>query len=418
MRTRTAWTRGAPPAFATTLALALALLLVGCSALPTPSATPSPTAVPTALPTPSLSPVPPTVTPPPLPDEIPPAWLDGGVFSASYPQAYALLRTMTLEELVGQVLLARIAPADQTTVIADLHLGGLTLFAVDFKDRTKDQVVAAIAADQAAARIPLAISTDEEGGTVVRVSGFPLLAATPFASPSALYAKGGFDALAADADAKAALLLALGINLNLAPVADVSTVATDFMYPRALDRPADLTAQFVARVVGVDRAAGLSSTLKHFPGYGNNPDTHVAGAVDSRPLSTFESSDFLPFQAGIDAGAECVMVSHLIVACLDPVRPASLSPAVHAYLRDRLRFTGIIVSDSLDMGAISDFTEGRDPHVEALLAGNDLLCTTTARQGCDALLTAVRDGDLPLPTLEHAVFRVLAWKISRGIVPD
>jgi len=407
--------RRVAPALAALLAAALlpALLLVACAAPPSPSPAP------TTSPPPSLSPtpLPSTATATPNPDVIPAAWQDGGIFSDSYQKAYDLLRTMTLEEKVGQVLLARCGRDKAPAAARDLHLGGFTLFVVDFKDRTREQVVDTIASYQAAARIPLALAVDEEGGSVVRISANPLLADKPFNSPHYLYLHGGFGAIDADAVKKAALLRALGPNLLLAPISDVSTDSADFLHGRTLGQSAELTAQFVVRVVGWNRQAGLSSTLKHFPGYGDNPDTHYAGAVDPRPLVTFETRDFLPFQAGIDAGVECVMVSHLIVAALDPDRPASLSPAVHAVLRDKLHFTGVIVSDSLGMGAITSYTNDNDPHVQALLAGNDLLCTPLYQQGYDALLAAVGSGTLPLPTLEHAVFRVLAWKISRGIVP-
>lgn len=402
------------PAAALALALALATALSACApTAPTASPAPTATATPTVPPTPKVDP-----SPTPDPDAPPAAWLDGGIFSDAYDAAYRVLRTMTLEEKVGQVFLAKCPGAAALDAIAAYRPAGFNLFEADFKDRTREQVVAAIASYQSASRIPMAISADEEGGTVIRLSKNPLLAAEPFNSPHWTYDHGGFPAIAADAEKKAQTMLELGLNLNLAPVVDVSTDPLDMMYQRTLERPADLTSEFVALYVERTRKTALSSCLKHFPGYGNNKDTHTGAVVDERPMATFEGSDFLPFEAGIAAGVECVMVSHVIVTCMDPDRPASLSPAVHAILRSRLGFTGLILTDSLGMGAISAYAEGNDPHVAALLAGNDLLVTPLLAQGYAAVLAAVEDGTVPMDTLDHAVFRVLAWKISRGIVAD
>ena len=120
-------------------------------------------------------------------------------------------------------------------------------------------------------------------------------------------------------------------------------------------------------------AAGISSCLKHFPGYGGNADTHTGTAVDDRSLDTFRQEDFLPFQAGIDAGADAVLVSHNIVTAMDPDRPASLSPEVHRLLREELGFTGIVLTDALEMDAIQNFSGAENPAVLALQAGNDLI---------------------------------------------
>ncbi len=393
--------------------LALSVALAACAA-PTPSPSPAPSASPTPTPTPTLSP-----TPTPDPDAPPAGWEDGGIFAASYRSAYRLLQTMTLEEKAGQVLQAKSPVVRDASVdlVARLRPGGITLFKADFQDRMKAQVVAAIDALQSASRIPLSIAVDEEGGGVVRISGNPLLAPAPFRSPHDLYLSGGIDAIVAEAKVKAALLLSLGIRLNFAPVADVSVDPDAMMHRRSLGQPAELTAAYIARYVETTRATALSSTLKHFPGYGDSADTHTGAATDARPLPAFEASDFLPFAAGIEAGVECVMVSHVIVTCLDPDRPASLSPAVYAVLRDRLGFTGVAVTDSLGMGAVSEWTGGRDPHVAALLAGADLLVTPLAEKGCAAILDAARSGDLPAEVLDRAVFRILAWKIARGIIP-
>ena len=99
--------------------------------------------------------------------------------------------------------------------------------------------------------------------------------------------------------------------------------------------------------------SGMVSTMKHFPGYGNNVDTHTGIAIDERPYSTFQNSDFLPFISGIEAGGPTILVSHNIVKCMDSEKPASLSEKVHEILRNELKFTGIVMTDDLAMDAVN-----------------------------------------------------------------
>ena len=164
------------------------------------------------------------------------------------------------------------------------------------------------------------------------------------------------------------------------------------------------------------KESGLGSTLKHFPGYGGSADTHKNMAYDEREYDVFAERDFLPFQAGIEAGADAVMVSHNIVACMDPDEPASLSPEVHRILREELGFRGVIVSDDLAMNAITQFTNGQNPAVAAVLAGNDMLCYGEFDASVSAITEAVRDGTISEEQLDSSVLRILAWKQSLGLL--
>jgi beta-N-acetylhexosaminidase len=347
---------------------------------------------------------------------LPEGWDDRGIFSACYDKAYLKMSSMSLEEKVGQMFLAHCPGENAAASIRNDHLGGFVLFEADFQNKTADEVISAIKSYQEASAVPMLMAVDEEGGKVVRISGNPLLAKKKFQSPRAVYASGGLNAVRADAKEKAALLKTLGLNVNLAPVADVSTNSRDYIYGRTLGKSAQETGEYVAAVVRATREAGLSSSLKHFPGYGDNADTHKRISVDKRPYSTFEKSDFIPFEEGISAGAESVMVSHNIVECMDKGVPASLSDAVHKILRDDLRFTGVIMTDSLSMEAIKDYTGNRDPSVQAVLAGNDMLLTAEFQQGYDSVLAAAQSGEIPKQTIDKAVFRILAWKYAKGII--
>ena len=331
-------------------------------------------------------------------------------------KAQELLDGMTLEEKVGQMFIARCPETDAAQLAADYHLGGYILFGRDFKDKTAEQVTTDIQSCQDAAEIPLLIAVDEEGGTVNRVSSNPNLRSSPFRSPQSLYSEGGLELVRSDAQEKCRLLESLGININFAPVCDVSQDPADFIYDRTLGRDAQETSQYVAAVVETMAEEGMGSVLKHFPGYGNNTDTHTGVAYDDRPYDTFLTSDFLPFQAGIAAGADMVLVSHNIVSAMDEASPASLSPEVHRVLREDLGFTGVIVTDDLVMDGVRDFAGDDEAAVLAVQAGNDLICCTDFQTQVPAVLAAVESGEITGEQIDAAVLRVLTMKLRLGIL--
>lgn len=331
-----------------------------------------------------------------------------------------LLTSMTLEEKVGQLFFVR-CPADSAVEdVSAYHLGGYILFGRDTQDKTANDLIQTIRSYQDAAAIPMLIGVDEEGGTVVRVSSNPHLRSSKFQSPQKLYAKGGMDAVIADAHEKDVLLRALGINVNLSPVADVSTSSGDFINARAFGQDAAATADYTAAVTAQMTADGMGSVLKHFPGYGNNVDTHTGIAVDQRPMETFETSDFLPFESGIAAGGglTAVLVSHNIMTCVDDTLPASLSPAVHEILRDKLGFDGVVMTDDLAMDAVAAYAQDGAAAVMALEAGNDLVLTTDYRTQIPKVIEAVESGTLDKAVIDTACRRVLTWKIALGLIKE
>lgn len=337
------------------------------------------------------------------------------------------LASLSLAQKVGQLFFVR-CPADGAAEdVSEYHLGGYLLFGRDFQDAqggwlTAEQISANLQSYQTAAEgdsgVPLLLGVDEEGGTVVRVSRNPLLRERKFSSPQKLYAAGGLDAIVRDAAEKDALLSSLGINVNLAPVCDVSTDPEDFIYDRAFGQDAAATSAFVSAVVSQARQDGMGSVLKHFPGYGNNVDTHTGIARDSRDYETFENSDLLPFHAGFAAGqgTAAVLVSHNIVECMDPELPASLSPAVHRVLRDDLGFAGVAMTDDLAMDAVQAYAGDGGVAVLALQAGNDLIITTDYQTQIPAVLSAIAEGALSESDIDTACRRVLQWKQSLGLL--
>lgn len=374
------------------------LLLCGCAAqeaAQTSVSTVAPTAAPTTPPT--TAPTQPAPTEPEDPIRL-------------------MLNQMSLEERVGQLFLAR---CDANTAVTDLqtyHLGGFVLFAQDFEGQTPDSLREKLTSYQSAAKIPMLIAVDEEGGTVTRVSRYSAFRASPFLSPREYYEQGGMELVVQAEEEKSQLLHDLGISVNLGPVCDLADDPQAFMYQRSMGSDIQTVSDFVTGTVQIMGENSIGSALKHFPGYGNNTDTHTGMAVDSRTLDELAQRDLLPFAAGIQAGCDAILVSHTIVEAFDPSLPASLSPAVHQYLREDMSFSGVILTDDLVMQAITDTYGAGEAAVMAVLAGNDLLCSTEYATQYQAVLDAVLEGRIDIDVLNQAVRHVLQWKIDLGLL--
>lgn len=328
----------------------------------------------------------------------------------------SLLDAMTTEEKVGQLFLARCPGSGAAEDISAYHLGGYILFGRDFQGQTPDSMKSLLADFQQSAAIPLLIAVDEEGGTVTRVSSNRTFRDTPFPSPRKLYAGGGMEAVMVAEQEKAVLLTGLGINVNMGPVCDITTDPAAFMYPRSIGLSPEETGQFVKEVLSRYSSHRLGAVLKHFPGYGNNTDTHTGMAVDNRSLEELESRDIVPFTVGIVNGCDAILMSHTVVMAMDETLPASLSPAVHEYLRQMQGFEGVIVTDDLVMAAITDAYGAEEAAVLAVLAGNDLLCSSEYQIQYPAVLEAVESGRISAKQLDTAVMRVLRWKKELGLI--
>ena len=383
--------------------LASLLLLSGCGQTESPPVEAPPPPPPAEIPAPA-----PEVIPIPEPEPLPEPDPIGD-----------MIDSMTLEEKVGQLFFVRVPAENAVEDVMTYHLGGYILFGRDTKDKTANDLIQTIASYQEAADIPLLIGVDEEGGTVVRVSSNPHLREKKFPSPQKLLqSEDAYASVAADSHEKNLLLSGLGFNVNLAPVCDISTDPNDFIYARTAGRDALGTAEYVDAVVDTMRSDGMGSVLKHFPGYGNNVDTHTGIAVDERPYEQFLSEDFLPFEAGISSGSDttAVLMSHNIVQCMDETLPASLSSAIHEILREELNFEGVIMTDDLAMDAVAAYAEDGAVAVMAIEAGNDLVLTTDYRTQIPFVLEAVESGRLSEESIDDACRRVLAWKTALGLI--
>lgn len=322
------------------------------------------------------------------------------------------LATMTLEEKVGQLFWARVPSNHQIEDLQSYHLSGYILFGRDFEGRSLEDMKALTKDYQAAAKIPLLIGSDEEGGTVTRISS---ILETPFQSPMALYQQGGMEAVLSDTKQKAELLKSVGINAGLFPVADLARNQSAFIYDRTIGQDAQTTASYVQKVVEELKKSKVGSTLKHFPGYGDNGDSHTAIIQDNRTLDELRQADFLPFQAGIDAGADSVLVSHNILSKIDTV-PSSISPKITDLLRKELHFKGVIMTDDFDMAGIADFVSQDEAAFQVIVAGNDLILGSSYQTQIPYLLKKISSGELTEGRIDESVRRILTWKYDLGLL--
>ena len=371
----------------------------------------------------------------------PPAVAGGGHGHPGAEKAYAryVIRRMTIEQKVGQLITGYAYGATHDTadprnvalygvstpaeVVSEMHLGGVIYFA--WTDSVRDpQQIAVLsnglqhAAVGSGARVPLMISTDQEQGVVTRV-GPP---ATPFPGSMALGAGRRTDDARLAAGITGKELAALGINQNFAPVADVNVNPLNpVIGVRSFSSDPDLVSSMVrAQVEGYQRDGSIAACAKHFPGHGDTAtDSHYALPIIDHTVEEWEEFDAPPFRAAIRAGADVVMTAHILVPSLDPADdPATLShPIMTGILRRRLRFNGVIITDSLEMAGVREKYGDDEVAVRAIEAGADVLLMPAqplvARQ---ALLDALDSGRITEKRVDESLERILALKFRRNVV--
>lgn len=330
---------------------------------------------------------------------------EDGFLSSYYNKAYQKLKELSQKEKIGELFLLRYP--DKLNKVN--YVGGYVFYAKDFKNKSKSSITKMITSLQENRNIKLLTAVDEEGGTVTRLSHI-----AKFSSPQQLYKEGGFSKIEEDTINKSKLLEELGLNLNLAPVVDISTNKDDYIYKRTLGEDEVLTSKYAKTVIEASKNYNVSYTLKHFPGYGNNIDTHYNSSLDTRTYEELVNKDLLPFEEGIKSGAEAILVSHNIVSALTN-DPASLSIIIHNLLRKNLNFKGIVITDDISMKAVS---ENNDSTLKALLAGNNLIITSNYQESYSEISKALQDNIIPEEYLDYLVLRNLAWKYSKNLINE
>jgi beta-N-acetylhexosaminidase len=324
---------------------------------------------------------------------------------------------------IGQVAIAGFAgdaiPTDLRLLAREFDLGGIILFA---RNVTAPDQVAELAreAQTLARELPLWVSVDQEGGRVARLKA-------PFTvwPPMLTLGRSGDDQLAERfARALAAELKAVGISLDYTPVLDILTNPKNpAIGDRALAERAEDVARIGRRIITTLQGAGIAACGKHFPGHGDtSTDSHHELPLIEHPPDRIENVEFVPFRAAIEADVAAIMTAHILIPAYDEERPATLSPAiVDGLLKKRLGYGGLVVSDDLEMKAISARYGVPEATVAALAAGCDvvLMCGTsqeTQFTALESVIRAVEQERLPLSRVEDALARHRRVK-ERFLVP-
>lgn len=340
-----------------------------------------------------------------------------------------LLASLTLEQQVAQMVMVTLHGPVLTDVGADFlrtfQPGAISLFTGNV---TSVQGAAALTTDfqrviADAGGVPLLIAVDQEGGIVARLTedaGFTVLPAP------ILLTAAGVELTERAAAFTAAQLRAVGIHMNLAPVADLETNrANPIIRRRSFGEDPLLVGETIAAYVRGLQAGSVLATLKHFPGHGEAAlDSHAVLQALNLPRERLETVELVPFAAGIEAGAAAVMVAHIWFPAYDAERvPASLSGAVvTGLLRDQLGFNGLVLTDALDMNAVDLEYPFAEAAVMAVEAGVDILALgpssglEAARSVHQALMTAVQTGRISPERIAASVRRILRAKHDYGIL--
>lgn len=348
-----------------------------------------------------------------------------------------ILGQMTLEQKIGQLFIVSTDSLDfnaetkmthkMKEMIKTYQPGGVIFFSYNFTDhdnvnKNRNKLKRFIRKMQKKSQIPLFISVDEEGGAVARIANSEAFGTTKFPAMAEVGATGDASNAYTVGATIGKEIHELGFNLDFAPVADISTNTENTeIGSRSFGSDTELVSDMVSQVVAGLQGNGVSATLKHFPGQGDSDDDTHKGFVDlDVTIDRLRKVEFLPFKAGIKAGADVVMVSHVAVRNITQNEvPASLSSLmVTDILREELQFDNIIITDAMNMKIITKFYDAGEAAVLAIQAGNDMiLMPDDFVAAYNAVYEAVEDGDLTEKQINQAVSRILTVKIRRGILP-
>ncbi|HIW75486.1 MULTISPECIES: glycoside hydrolase family 3 protein [Gordonibacter] len=333
-------------------------------------------------------------------------------------QKVAQLFVVPPEAITGVGTATQAGPATEAA-LAQYPVGGLVYFQKNLLDpaQTKELTANSQRYAQEACGLPLFIGVDEEGGTVARVGGNPGFAVENPGNMADVGATGDTDQARTVAANIGSYLSDLGFNLDFAPDADIcGDPATDVMALRSFGTDPNLVGRMVAAQVEGFTSAGMLCSAKHFPGIGGlSVDSHECAIVNNKSLDDLRTHELVPFKAAIDAGVPLIMVGHLTLPAItgDNV-PASLNPAIiNGILRDELGYQGLVITDSLGMGAVDGVCTPDQAGVTAVRSGADLvLMPADFLAAYEGLLTAVRTGDIPESRIDESLTRIVKAKLE------
>jgi beta-N-acetylhexosaminidase len=328
------------------------------------------------------------------------------------------VRDLSLREKVGQVLMLGFAgtePEGAVEAVCDLKAGGIIYFARNTGSVAETATLSRKLQEMATSfgNLPLLISTDQEGGPVVRLDrGLPLMPGA-----MSLGATGDPDLAFRVAHGTGTQLRAAGISVNLAPVLDVNdNPANPVIGVRSFGSGPSLVETLGTAAVRGFMSAGIAPVGKHFPGHGNTSvDSHFGLPVLPHPLKRLAEVELRPFKSAVRAGLPAIMTAHILFSAIDPERPATLSePVLEGLLRRDMGFQGVIMTDCMEMRAIADDPGTARGAVLALKAGADMVLISHTpslqREAYEMICEAVKRGEIPPSRLDDAVRRILALK--------
>ncbi|MBE5816701.1 MAG: glycoside hydrolase family 3 protein [Clostridiales bacterium] len=382
--------------------------ITGCSVIPTPDVgTPSATV---STPTPVVTPVP-TPTPTPTPDPVL-VFMDG----------------MTLKEKVCQLFIVSPEALTESTTATSLTqemrdnyalypVGGVTLFAKNIIDPS--QVTRFNEDFTDLGDIPMFISVDEEGGVVARIANNKNFNVTKYKNAASVGSTGDTKNALQMGSAIGGYLKKYGFNLNFAPVADVNTNPRNpIIGTRAFSNDPLVVAQMVSAVTQGFNSQGIIATYKHFPGHGDTKeDSHEGIAVSYKTADEMLNCEWLPFMEA--KAGDMVMVGHVATPNINgDMIPATMSyNMVTTVLRGQLGFEGIVITDALDMGAITNNYTSAEAAVNVIKAGCDILLLPANHVGAiEGVISAVENGDISIERIDESVYRILKLKMEYGIL--
>ncbi|MFC5467195.1 beta-N-acetylhexosaminidase [Cohnella suwonensis] len=383
---------------------------------------------PTASSNSSASPTetPPSPTPTATPETTPPSPTSSAGATVPGEEVEAIVRGMSLEMKVGQMILAGVEGTKLDTsankMIAEQRVGGVILFKNNFSGLTGSaRFVNELKKANEDSPVPLFVSVDQEGGRVSR------LPADFVAMPDA--AKVGRTGQPELAERMGALLseelTMLGINVDFAPVLDVnSNPKNPVIGNRAFGNKADVVTRMGLAVMQGLREGGTIGVVKHFPGHGDSAvDSHLDLPVVNKTTKQLKAMEWVPFKAAIADNADAVMVAHILFPKIDPDAPASFSKVIIGQqLRGTLGYDGVVITDDLTMGAISDHYGISEAAVKSVEAGSDILLVAhgydAAKSVYDKLLQAVRSGRISEARIDQSVARIVALKTKYRLTDD
>lgn len=325
---------------------------------------------------------------------------------------------VTHEQIAG---VSRVTQSGEQTkeAIERQPVGGIIYFEPNIV--SPEQCSSMIENLQSYSKLGLFIAVDEEGGRVARLGNNPDMNTTAFPGGQAAIGRTGDPANARQAGKTIGQDISqYGFNLNLAPVAEITDdTEHSVIGERSFGGDPELVSQMVSEMVTGMHEGGVLCTLKHFPGHGDTTsDPHDGYTETSRSLEELEQRDFLPFRAGVQAGAEFLMMGHFSAPQLtgDDV-PATLSKTMISLAREKLDFQGLIMTDSLSMGAITDRYSSGEAAVTAVQAGADvILMPANLDSAVSALEEAVSEGRLTEERIDESVEKILSVKVEHGII--